>query len=82
MVPTIGAVGTVGAGLIVPDVEEADVQVPLLTVKVYDPGAKPEIVVVVPVPVADPEGVPVTVQVPDEGKPLKAMLPVPTLHVG
>ena len=35
-----------------------------------------------PVPVNDPDGEPVTVHVPDAGNPLKATLPVATLHVG
>lgn len=40
-------------------------------------------VVVVPVPVViAPPGDLVSVQVPDEGKPLNATLPVATMHVG
>ena len=40
-------------------------------------------VVVVPVPVVvTPPGVRVTVQVPDEGKPLSTTPPVDTAHVG
>ena len=44
--------------------------------------AKPVTIPVAPVPVNDPDGVPVTVQLPDAGKPLKATLPVAVLHVG
>ena len=43
---------------------------------------KPVIVVVVPVPVAVPEGVPVTVQLPEAGNPLSATLPVAIIQVG
>lgn len=54
-----------------------------LTVKVYDPVAKPDKFVVVPVPVVVvPPGVDVIVHVPEDGNPLKAILPVETLHVG
>jgi hypothetical protein len=54
----------------------------LETVKVYDPGGRPEIVVLVPVPVVVPPGVLVNVQVPVDGKPLKTTLPVDITHVG
>jgi hypothetical protein len=65
------------------DKDVVEEHVPLLTVKVYVvPAVKPVTVVVVPVPVADPLGEPVIVQVPLEGKPLKATLPVATEHVG
>ena len=50
---------------------------------VYDvPAESPEIVVVVPVPVAEPEGDPVMVHVPEAGRPLNAIEPVATVHVG
>ena len=49
----------------------------------YIPTASPDIVVLVPVPViVVPSGVCVKVQVPVDGKPLKTMLPVATVHVG
>jgi hypothetical protein len=48
----------------------------LFTVKVYDPAARPEMVVDVPVPVAEPLGEPVIVQVPEDGSPDKVTLPV------
>jgi hypothetical protein len=55
----------------------------LATVKVYDPGGRPEIVVLVPVPVVVvPPGVLVNVQVPVAGKPFKTTLPVKITHVG
>ena len=54
-----------------------------VTVKVYVPAAIPLIVVVVPVPdVVTLPGILVTVHVPDDGKPLKATLPVANTHVG
>ena len=63
--------------------DTTEVQVPLLTVNVYVcPAVKPVTVPVVPVPVKLPEGLPVTVQVPLAGKPLKATDPVATEHVG
>ena len=47
------------------------------------PALRPDIVVLVPVPVVvtDP-GVRVSVQVPVKGRPLSATLPVGTAHVG
>ena len=43
---------------------------------------KPVTVPVVPLPVKEPEGEPVTVHVPEAGKPLKATLPVASAQVG
>ena len=43
---------------------------------------KPVNVPVVPLPVKEPEGEPVTVHVPEAGKPLKATLPVASAQVG
>ena len=55
----------------------------LVTVYVYVPGASPEMVVLVPVPVVvDPPGDRVNVQVPAEGRSLSTTLPVPTAQVG
>ena len=62
--------------MITPETDDVDVQVPLLTVKVYEPGAKLLKVVDVPVPVADPEGVPIIVHVPEDGRPVNSILPV------
>ena len=80
---TVGSGKLVGAALIKTEADALDVQPPaFVTVKVYEPDANPVSVVVVPLPVADPEGVPVTVQVPEAGNPLKATDPVGTAHVG
>ena len=43
---------------------------------------KPVTVPVVPLPVKEPEGEPVTVHVPEAGKPLKATLPVARAQLG
>ena len=54
----------------------------MVTVKVYDPGARLEMVVVVPDPdVVTPPGLRINVQVPVAGKPFKTTLPVATEHV-
>jgi hypothetical protein len=84
IVPTNGAVGVAGCGLMPAPVDDTDVQPSeLVTVKVYVPGGITEIVVVAPLPVVvTPPGLRVTVQLPVNGKPLNATLPVPTEHVG
>ena len=43
---------------------------------------RPVTVPVVPLPVKEPEGEPVTVHVPEAGRPLKATLPVARAQVG
>jgi hypothetical protein len=54
-----------------------------VTVKVYVPGTRPEIDMLVPVPVVVlPPGERVIVHVPDDGNPLNTTLPVATVHVG
>ena len=58
--------------------EAGEMQVPLDTVKLYVPAAKPVIVVVAVVPVIDPG---IIVQLP-VGKPLTNTLPVAVAHVG
>ena len=83
--PTIGAVGVVGAAFITAFAEAGEVQpTAFSTVKVYVvPAVNPVIVVVVPVPVlVAPPGETVTVHDPEAGNPLKSTLPVATLHVG
>jgi hypothetical protein len=50
----------------------------LVTVKLYDPMASPEIIVLVPVPVIAPG---LIVQLP-AGSPLSIILPVAMAHVG
>jgi hypothetical protein len=55
----------------------------VVTVKLYDPVERPEIVELAPVP--DVETVPgyrINVQVPDEGKPSNITLPVDVVQVG
>ena len=46
------------------------------------PAVNPVTMPVVPLPLRLPDGLPVMVQFPDEGKPLSATLPVATRHVG
>ena len=64
--------------------EAIDVQpARLVTVKVYVPEGIPLTVVLIPVPeVVTAPGVRITVQVPDDGKPLSITLPVATPQVG
>jgi hypothetical protein len=55
----------------------------LVTVKLYVPELRPEIVVLVPVPVLIiPPEVLLTIQVPDVGRPFRTTLPVERLQVG
>ena len=69
--------------MIVTDAVADEVQpLALVTVNVYDPGAKLVIVPVVPVLVNVPDGFPVTVHVPEEGKPFRLTEPVEVAHVG
>lgn len=84
MFPITGADGVSGWAGIIALADEADVQpVELVTVNVYVPAAMPEKTVVVPDPVVvAPPGLSVTVHVPEEGKPLNAMLPVARVQVG
>lgn len=85
IVPTIGAVGVVGAVFITAFVEAPEVHPEaFVTVKVYVvPAVKPVKLPVVPEPViVVPPGLAVTVQEPEEGKPLNATLAVATEQVG
>jgi hypothetical protein len=84
IVPTNGAVGTIGAAFRAAEVDIVEEHTPLLTVNVYVAlAARPVIVPVVPVPVAvTPPGAAVTVHVPDAGSPLKSTLPVGVEQVG
>ena len=51
--------------------------------KVYVPDAKPVTVYVSPLPfVVLPPGFLVSIQLPEEGRPLRSMLPVASEHVG
>jgi hypothetical protein len=84
IVPITGAAGVMGCASITAFNDATDVHpLALVTVNVYvAPASKPVTVPVVPVPVKVPDGVPVTVQLPVDGKPLKDTLPVATVHVG
>lgn len=84
IVPTIGATGVSGCVLITTFDDDADTHpLELVTVKVYVPGARPVIVVLVPDPVEVwPPGVRVIVQSPDPGRLLSTTLPVGSVHVG
>lgn len=84
MVPTTGAEGVTGCVLITTLPEDPDVHPSeFVTVYVYVPGARPDMVVLVPVPVVvAPPGLRVRVHVPEAGNPLSTTLPVETAHVG
>lgn len=74
IVPMAGAGGAVGAGLIIilavaPDIQPASLD----TLKLYEPGMRFVIVVVVPVPAMFPGFI---VHVPVAGSPLRITLPV------
>ena len=80
MVPTDGADGVEGCAVISIFAVGRDEQPKaLVTVNEYVPVVRPEIVVLVPVPVIDPG---LMVHVPDEGRPFRITLPVATEHVG
>jgi hypothetical protein len=82
-VPTMGALGLDAGAEITTLADGLDTHPAEVTVKVYVPGARPEIVVLVPVPVViTPSGVRVNVHVPVPGKPLSMTLPVEITHVG
>lgn len=77
-VPIIGAAGAVGAALITTTADANDIHpASLVTVKVWLPGTRFEIVVVVPVPVVPPGFI---VHTPVAGRPLNATLPVGAEH--
>lgn len=79
IVPTVGIEGTIGWALITTLVDANDVHPDaLVTVKVYVPVAKPEIVLLVPVPTIEPGFI---VQFP-AGKLFKTTLPVAVAQVG
>jgi hypothetical protein len=84
IIPTVGAVGVAGCALITTFPDAAEVHpASFLTIKVYVPATKPDIVVFVPVPVVvDPPGVRVSVHIPLEGNPFNTTLPVAIVHVG
>jgi hypothetical protein len=84
IIPTVGAVGVAGCALITTFPDAAEVHpASFLTIKVYVPATKPDIVVFVPVPVVvDPPGLRVSVHIPLEGNPFNTTLPVAIVHVG
>ena len=82
--PTTGAPGEGGCAGITTFAEGTDKHPSaVVTVKLYDPGARPDMVEVVPVPDVDTvPGYLISVQVPDEGKPDKTTLPVDNVQEG
>jgi len=79
MVPTTGADGVAGCALISTLIDATEVQPSeLVTVKVYEPAARPVTVVLAVEPVIEPGFI---VHDP-AGKPLNTTLPVDTEHVG
>ena len=80
----VGLAGDAGcAGITTLDDDDEVHPAELVTVKVYVPDGRPEIVILVPVPaVVTPPGVRVSVHVPVDGNPLNATLPVGTRQVG
>lgn len=82
--PTTGAVGVAGWVLIITFADDEEVHPSaLVTINVYVPASKPEIVVLVPEPiVVAPPGLLVRVQVPLAGRPVSITLPVATKQVG
>jgi len=84
IVPTTGVLGVDGCELIVTSTLATDTQpAAFVTVNVYVPEDKPDTVVLAPIPVlvTDP-GLRVNVQLPTDGKPLNATLPVAKAQVG
>jgi hypothetical protein len=78
IMPTIGVEGIPGAGRITTSTDGPEVQTdPTVTVKLYVPAARFDIVVLVPVPVVAPG---LMVQVPVAGRPLSTTLPVDDEH--
>jgi len=74
IVPTIGAVGAAGAGSMTTSAEAFEIQPgALVTVKLYVPGFRFEIVTEVPVPEILPG---LIVHVPDAGSPFRTTLPI------
>ena len=79
MVPMVGAEGVAGCGSMTTLPQEAEMQPSeLVTVNVCVPVAKPEIVVLAPLPAMLPG---LMVQLPD-GKPLNTTLPVASAQLG
>lgn len=83
-VPATGAAGVSGWVFIVTLNDDPETQPrPLVTVKVYVPGASPATVVLVPDPVVVcPPGVRVMIQSPEAGRLFSITLPVGKAQVG
>jgi len=80
---SVAASGTEAPGLITTLLSAVDVQpASLVTVKEYEPGARPERVVPDPLPWMLPPGVIFKVHVPVEGRPLSTMDPAGSAQVG
>jgi len=80
IVPTIGAAGVVGCAGITALVDAAEVHpTEFVTVKLYVPLTRLEMVLVVPVPVVPPG---LIVHVPLEGNPFRSTDPVDRIQVG
>ena len=78
MIPAMGAVGAGGGALIITSAEGFDIHpAAAVTLKLYVPGIRFEMVVLVPVPVIAPG---LIVHVPVEGRPLSTTLPVVAAH--
>ena len=78
IVPAIGAVGAGGGGFMTTSADAFDIQpAAAVTLKLYVPGIRFEMVVVVPVPVIAPG---LIVQVPVAGSPFNTTVPVGTAH--
>jgi hypothetical protein len=84
IVPTTGGVGVTGCELIITFEEGDEIQPSVLvTVKVYVPAARPDKVVLTPLPVVVIfPGLRVSVHVPLDGRALNITLPVATAQVG
>jgi hypothetical protein len=79
IVPTVGASGVKGCAFIIVLADGIETHpAAFVTVKLYEPALKPEMVLLNPVPVMAPG---LIVQFP-AGKPLNIILPVDTEHVG
>jgi hypothetical protein len=84
IVPTTGEVGACDCLLITTFADVTEIQpAALATVKANVPAARPDMIVLVPVPVdVITPGVWVKVHIPTEGNPFSTTLPVATSHVG
>ena len=78
IVPTIGAVGADGATCIITSADARDIHpAALVTLKLYVPGVRFEMVVLVPVPAIAPG---LIIHIPVAGRPFNTTLPVVAIH--